>query len=62
MEFTLMDAEIDSSEVDYINAWHFDTAGDPAETQAIKHLFEGILQNPVSSTKSMTGHLRLQRN
>ena len=59
MEFALMDAEIDSSEVDYINAHGTSTpAGDPAETQAIKRLFgEHSYKIPVSSTKSMTGHL-----
>ena len=59
MEFALMDAEIDSSEVDYINAHGTSTpAGDPAETQAIKRLFgERSYKIPVSSTKSMTGHL-----
>ena len=59
MEFALMDAEIDLSEVDYINAHGTSTpAGDPAETQAIKRLFgERSYKIPVSSTKSMTGHL-----
>ena len=59
MEFALMDAEIDLSEVDYINAHGTSTpAGDPAETQAIKRLFgEHSYKIPVSSTKSMTGHL-----
>ena len=59
MEFALMDAEIDSSKIDYINAHGTSTpAGDPAETQAIKRLFgERSYKIPVSSTKSMTGHL-----
>jgi len=59
MEFALRDAQINLSEVDYINAHGTSTpAGDPAETQAIKRLFgDHAYQIPISSTKSMTGHL-----
>ena len=59
MENAIKDAQIDASQVDYINAHGTSTpAGDIAETQAIKSVFG---QDPsdfiVSSTKSMTGHL-----
>jgi 3-oxoacyl-[acyl-carrier-protein] synthase II len=48
-----------SGEVSYINAHGTSTqAGDPAETQAIKQAFGGQAYHvPISSTKSMTGHL-----
>ncbi|HUP92063.1 MAG TPA: beta-ketoacyl-ACP synthase II [Solimonas sp.] len=59
MENTLRDARLNPSDVDYINAHGTSTpAGDVAETRAIKSAFgEHAYKVPVSSTKSMTGHL-----
>lgn len=53
------DAGINPSDVDYLNAHGTSTpAGDLSETIAIKRAFGDSAQNlPVSSTKSMTGHL-----
>lgn len=59
MENALRDAELDASELDYINAHGTSTPlGDVAETMAIKGLM-GANANKVaiSSTKSMIGHL-----
>jgi 3-oxoacyl-[acyl-carrier-protein] synthase II len=55
----IRDAEIDASEIGYINAHGTSTpAGDLAETMAIKAaLGEHAYRTMVSSTKSMTGHL-----
>ena len=55
----LMDAEIDVSEIDYINAHGTSTLlNDASETKAIKKVFGGLSQDiPISSTKSMTGHV-----
>src|SRR5581483_5278046 len=55
----LKDAQIDAGAVNYINAHGTSTiAGDLAETQAIKSAFgDHAKKIPVSSTKSMTGHL-----
>ena len=55
----LNDAEIDTSEVGYINAHGTSTYfNDMLETQAIKNVFGKDARNvPISSTKSMTGHL-----
>ncbi|RUO35008.1 beta-ketoacyl-ACP synthase II [Aliidiomarina soli] len=59
MNNALHDAGINPQQVGYINAHGTSTgAGDIAETQAIKSVFnEAAYQIPVSSTKSMTGHL-----
>jgi 3-oxoacyl-[acyl-carrier-protein] synthase II len=59
MKKALEDAEIDPGEVDYINAHGTSTPlNDKTETKAIKDLFgKKAYQIPVSSTKSMTGHL-----
>ena len=55
----LKDAQVDAGAVNYINAHGTSTiAGDLAETQAIKAAFGHHAHKiPVSSTKSMTGHL-----
>ena len=55
----LKDAKANSDEVDYINAHGTSTpAGDVAETVAIKAAFGArAYKLPVSSTKSVTGHL-----
>ena len=59
MEFALSDAKLPVDAVDYINTHGTSTPhGDIAETNAIKSLFgERAYQIPVSSTKSMVGHL-----
>ena len=59
MGLALKDADILPSEVDYINAHGTSTEyNDANETQAIKTVFgEHAFKLPVSSTKSMTGHL-----
>ncbi|MDC1112640.1 beta-ketoacyl-ACP synthase II [bacterium] len=50
------DAEINSSEIDYINAHGTSTPlGDIAETIALKNVFANAVPQ-ISSTKSMTGH------
>lgn len=59
MNNALADAGVNPQQVGYINAHGTSTgAGDVAETQAIKTVFkEDAYSTPVSSTKSMTGHL-----
>ncbi|GIW79581.1 MAG: 3-oxoacyl-[acyl-carrier-protein] synthase 2 [Gemmatales bacterium] len=55
----LAEAGINCDEVDYINAHGTGTpAGDRAEARTLHHVFgEAVAKIPVSSTKSMTGHL-----
>ena len=59
MELALKDAGIQSDEVGYINAHGTSTGyNDMSETQAIKKVFgESAYKIPISSTKSMTGHM-----
>ena len=59
MRLALADGGINPSEIDYVNAHGTSTpANDKNETSAIKSaLGERALRIPVSSTKSMTGHL-----
>jgi 3-oxoacyl-[acyl-carrier-protein] synthase II len=59
MRIALNDAELNPEDVDYINAHGTSTAqNDVNETRAIKEVLKSHAYNvPVSSTKSMTGHL-----
>jgi 3-oxoacyl-[acyl-carrier-protein] synthase II len=59
MKDAFVDAGIDSSEIDYINAHGTSTPlGDAAETRVIKKALgeENARKTPVSSTKGATGH------
>ncbi|MCW5798950.1 MAG: hypothetical protein LZF60_310146 [Nitrospira sp.] len=58
MEMALKDAAVAKTDIGYINAHGTSTMADAIETKAIKHVFgEQAYKIPVSSTKSMTGHL-----
>jgi len=59
MRRALADARIEPKEVDYINAHATSTTvGDIAETRVLEAVLgEEVRRVPVSSTKSMTGHL-----
>ncbi len=59
MQFAIANANINPSEVSYINAHGTSTpANDLFETRAIKNVFGDAAYNvPISSTKAMTGHL-----
>lgn len=59
MRYALEDANIDPSDVDYVNVHGTSTPlGDVAEVKAIQEIFGDHAYNlNISSTKSMTGHL-----
>jgi len=59
MKIALEDAGITPSDVDYINAHGTSTQlNEKLETQAVKRAFGDVASHvPISSTKSMTGHL-----
>jgi 3-oxoacyl-[acyl-carrier-protein] synthase II len=59
MRLALADAQISPGQVDYVNAHATGTpVGDVAEFRVLASVFgEGISKVPVSSTKSITGHL-----
>ena len=58
MTTAIHDAKLNPSDIDYVNAHGTSTPiGDVLETMAIKRTFGADTKIPVSSTKSMTGHL-----
>ena len=59
MRHALANAHLDPSDVDYVNAHATSTpVGDQAEAKVLETVFGShVLKMPVSSTKSMTGHL-----
>ncbi|HJT76558.1 MAG TPA: beta-ketoacyl-[acyl-carrier-protein] synthase family protein [Gemmataceae bacterium] len=59
IEWALQEARVDAKDVDYINAHGTSTRlNDLMETQAVKQVFgEGARALPLSSIKSMVGHL-----
>jgi 3-oxoacyl-[acyl-carrier-protein] synthase II len=59
MEFAIKDAGLTTADIGYINAHGTSTPpNDRCETAAVKNLFgEYASKIPISSTKSMTGHL-----
>ena len=60
MQQALSEAKLNKDDIDYINAHGTSTpAGDKAETDAIKNALglEIAKKTPISSTKSMIGHL-----
>ncbi len=58
MTTAIHDAKLSPSDIDYVNAHGTSTPiGDVLETMAIKRTFGADTKTPVSSTKSMTGHL-----
>jgi 3-oxoacyl-[acyl-carrier-protein] synthase II len=59
MQMALADARVEPGHVDYINAHATSTTvGDRAEARAVRLVFgERTARTPISSTKSMTGHL-----
>ncbi|MCB0238105.1 MAG: beta-ketoacyl-[acyl-carrier-protein] synthase II, partial [Anaerolineae bacterium] len=59
MEQAVREAGIDPGDIDYVNAHATSTVlGDLGETRALKRLLgEHSYTTPISSTKSMMGHL-----
>lgn len=59
MDVAVLEAAIDPGEIDYVNAHATSTTlGDLGETRALKRLLgEHAYTTPISSTKSMMGHL-----